>query len=69
MIINSKNEKIVKAGMVFNVILSLRDLKAKNGRQFAIMLSDTVRVLNQGAEVLTNDIKKTLGEISYGIEV
>jgi len=54
--------------MVFNVIISLRDLRTKGGKNYAIMISDTVKVTSQGAEVLTNEIAKKLQDITYNIE-
>ena len=66
--INGKSDRVVKAGMVFNVIISLRDMRTSGGRDYAIMLSDTVKVGTQGPELLTNDISKKLEDVSYGIE-
>lgn len=68
LIINSKADRVVKAGMVFNVIISLRDLRTKSGKNYAIMISDTVKIGPQGPEVLTAEIPKKLDEISYNIE-
>lgn len=54
--------------MVFNVIVSLRDLRTKSGKNYAIMISDTVKIGPQGPEILTAEIPKKLDEISYNIE-
>ena len=68
LVINSKAERKVEANMVFNIILSLRDLRTKGGRNYAIMLSDTVKVTPQGPEILTSEVPKKLEYISYCTE-
>lgn len=68
MIINAKSDKLVKPGMVFNVIVSLRDMRTRGGKNYAIMISDTVKIGTHGAELLTGDIPKRLEDVSYNIE-
>jgi len=66
--INVKNEKLIEAGMVFNITISFNGLKAKNGKDYAIMLADTVIVKPTGPEVLTAKIPRKYEEISYALE-
>jgi len=63
-----KNEKLIEAGMVFNITISFNGLKAKNGKDYAIMLADTVIVKPTGPEVLTTKIPRKYEEISYALE-
>ena len=51
--------------MVFNVTISLSGLKAKNGKDYAIMIADTAIVRPTGPEVLTARIAREYKEISY----
>jgi len=55
--------------MVFNVTISLGDLKAKNGKNYAILLADTVIVrTNTPPENLTAKIPRKYEEISYALQ-
>lgn len=68
LVIGPKSDKVVRAGMVFNVAVSLNNMETKKAnRRFAIMLSDTVRVGPNGPEELTKQIEKRLSEIDYQI--
>ncbi len=67
--IKSDNTKEVKAGMCFNVRVSLTGfnadgIMAKN----CLLISDTLLVLAEGAEVLTRGITRAYGDISYFLE-
>ncbi len=67
--LKSENTKEVKAGMCFNVRVSLTgfngdNIMAKN----CLLISDTLLVLAEGAEVLTRGITRAYGDISYFLE-
>lgn len=54
--------------MVFNVTVTFSGLKAKNGKDYAIMIADTVIVRPNGPEVLTVKIPRKYEEISYSLQ-
>ena len=54
--------------MVFNITISFNGLKSKKGKDYAIMLADTVIVKPTGPEVLTAKIPRKYEEISYALE-
>jgi len=54
--------------MVFNVTISLADMKAKNGKNYCILLADTVIVRTNAPEVLTGRIPRKYEEISYALQ-
>lgn len=54
--------------MVFNVTVSFSGLKAKNGKEYAIMIADTVIVRPNGPEALTIKIPRKYEEISYSLQ-
>ncbi|CAL1394106.1 unnamed protein product [Linum trigynum] len=59
------NDRMVKAGMAFNVSLALRDLKGADNSSFSLLLADTVVVCAEGAEVLTQPSPKAVGYVTY----
>lgn len=67
--INAKNEKAVEPGMVFNVVVSLQGLKTLKGKEYCIMIADTVAVKQTGNEVLTAKIARKYEDISYALDV
>ncbi|KAI9251558.1 FACT complex subunit-domain-containing protein [Sporodiniella umbellata] len=69
-VLNSKNMRELKSGMILNVQVGFSELentKAKDprGRIYALMVVDTVRVTNDVPIVLTADCSKKLNKISY----
>ncbi|KAL5580412.1 hypothetical protein UlMin_012854 [Ulmus minor] len=67
--LNAKNDRVVKAGMVFNVSLGLQNLKnqtnnSKN-QNFSMLLADTVIVDNDKAEVVTSKSSKAVKDVAY----
>ena len=68
LLINPKNERTVKANMVFNVQVSCKDMTAPNGKRYAVKLVDTVLVKPDGCDVLTGDIDKAYNGIGYNID-
>ena len=69
LIINAKNEKRVKENMVFNAVVSLKNLKTRKGREFAVKLADTVLVGKDGIQVLTSGVAKKFDDIGYTLDV
>ncbi|XP_027159738.1 FACT complex subunit SPT16-like [Coffea eugenioides] len=67
--LNGKNEKILKAGMVFNVSLGFQNLQTetKNPKtqKFSLLLSDTVIVSQNAPEVLTSLSSKAVNDVAY----
>jgi len=53
--------------MVFNVAIAFSGLKTKKGKEYAIMLADTVIARPDSAEVLTGKIPRKYEEISYAL--
>ena len=67
--ISEDNNKVVENGMVLNVILSFADLVSEKGKKYSLQLSDTIHIKNQNyKENFTNEVQKTLTEISYNME-
>jgi nucleosome binding factor SPN SPT16 subunit len=69
-VLNPKNPKELKNGMILNVQVGFSDLensKASDprGQTYALMLVDTIRVTNDAPLVLTADCSKKLNKISY----
>ena len=54
--------------MVFNIAISANGLKSSKGKDYAIMLADSVLVRSNGPEVLTGKIPKKYEDISYALE-
>ncbi|XWS58057.1 hypothetical protein CRYUN_Cryun08bG0002500 [Craigia yunnanensis] len=67
--LNSKNERVVKAGMVFNVSLGFQNLQCESNnpknRNFSLLLADTVIVGEQNTEVVTGKSSKALKDVAY----
>lgn len=67
--INSRNDRIVKIGMVFNVTLGFQNLMAetKNPKtqKFSLLLSDTVIITAEKTEVLTLKCSKSVADVAY----
>lgn len=68
LLINPKNERTVKPNMVFNALVSLKDLKTSTGKKYAIKIVDTVLVKQNENVVLTDKIDKNYSDVGYNIE-
>ncbi|KAL3643030.1 FACT complex subunit spt16 [Castilleja foliolosa] len=69
LILNAKNEKVLKAGMVFNVSLGFQNLQAKTSnsksQNFSLLLADTVVVTDEGRDVATSASSKLVKDVAY----
>ncbi|KAJ4832785.1 FACT complex subunit spt16 [Turnera subulata] len=69
LILNAKNDRVIKARMVFNVALGFQNLQneADNPkiRNFSLLLADTVIVGDQQPEVLTSKCSKAIKDVAY----
>ncbi|KAM0945399.1 putative peptidase M24, PH-like domain superfamily, FACT complex subunit Spt16 [Dioscorea sansibarensis] len=67
--LNSKNDRLLKARMIFNVSLGFQNLhvKTKNPKteKFSLLLADTVVVSDKSPEVLTQSCSKALKDVAY----
>ncbi|XP_073149297.1 FACT complex subunit SPT16 [Henckelia pumila] len=67
--LNSKNDRILKTGMVFNVSLGFQNLqmvgKNRKTQRFAILLADTVIVGDRVPEVVTSTCSKAVKDVAY----
>ncbi|CAK9185979.1 unnamed protein product [Ilex paraguariensis] len=67
--LNGKNDRSLKAGMVFNVSLGFQNLQTetKNTKtqKFSILLADTVIVAENAPEVVTSMSSKALKDVAY----
>lgn len=68
--LNSKNERVVRAGMVFNVSLGFHNLQTGTDNpkteKFSLLLADTVLVVNEKPpEILTSACSKTVKDVFY----
>jgi len=74
LMINAKNEAVVKPGMAFNLSLSLSNLKLTTPSDdpkkdvYSILLSDTVIITDTGNEVLTDKCPKKYSDVAYFIK-
>jgi nucleosome binding factor SPN SPT16 subunit len=71
--LNGKNDKVIKAGMVFNVSLGFHNLttdsKNPKSKTFSLLLADTAFVTERGApEVPTLRCSKTYTDIAYSFK-
>ncbi|XP_060167395.1 FACT complex subunit SPT16-like [Lycium barbarum] len=69
LILNAKNDKLLKPGMVFNVSLGFHNLQnetnKEKSRNFSLLLADTVIVTNDGRDVVTHLSSKALKDVAY----
>uniref|UniRef100_A0A803KN45 FACT complex subunit n=2 Tax=Chenopodium quinoa TaxID=63459 RepID=A0A803KN45_CHEQI len=67
--LNAKNEKELKPGMVFNVVLGFQNMKTQatnpKSQNFALLLADTVIVGEKSPEVTTSLSSKALKDVAY----
>ncbi|THU73750.1 hypothetical protein C4D60_Mb04t26150 [Musa balbisiana] len=67
--LNSKNDRLLKVGMVFNVSLGFQNLQAQTNNpkteKFSLLLADTVIVSEKPAEVLTAGCSKAVKDVAY----
>lgn len=74
-VLNNKNDRKVRAGMVFNVSLGVQKLtnpeaKDSKSREYALQIADTVLVKSNGVapEVLTSQCPKDWDKVSYTLK-
>ncbi|KAJ6359583.1 hypothetical protein OIU77_003731 [Salix suchowensis] len=67
--LNAKNDRVVKAKMVFNVSLGFQNLQNQNDnpktQNFSMLLADTVIVGDQNPDVVTSKSSKAVKDVSY----
>ncbi|KAL3843575.1 hypothetical protein ACJIZ3_000978 [Penstemon smallii] len=67
--LNAKNDRVLKAGMVFNISLGFQNLHAKTSnpksQNFSLLLADTVIVTNDGRNVATSVSTKSFKDVAY----
>ncbi|XP_059648386.1 FACT complex subunit SPT16-like [Cornus florida] len=67
--LNIKNERVLKAGMVFNVTLGFQNLqtqiKKPKSQNFSLLLADTVIVTDKGHDVVTSVSSKAVKDVAY----
>ncbi|KAF5174981.1 Fact complex subunit spt16 [Thalictrum thalictroides] len=67
--LNSKNDRLLKVGMIFNVSLGFQNLQTQTNNpkteQFSLMLADTVIVNQKHPEVLTSFSSKAVKDVAY----
>ncbi|XVF05897.1 hypothetical protein REPUB_Repub06bG0001500 [Reevesia pubescens] len=67
--LNAKNDRVVKAGMVFNVSLGFQNLQCESNnpknKNFSLLLADTVIVGEQNMEVATGKSSKSVKDVAY----
>ncbi|EGR30454.1 metallopeptidase family m24, putative [Ichthyophthirius multifiliis] len=68
--INSKNEKKIEEGMVFNVTVGFDNLENEKSKKYAIQLSDTVAIRNAQMRnaVMTYKVSRKYEDVSYSIQ-
>ncbi|KAM0043632.1 putative peptidase M24, FACT complex subunit Spt16 domain, FACT complex subunit Spt16 lobe [Helianthus debilis subsp. tardiflorus] len=67
--LNEKNERVLKAGMVFNVSLGFQNMQTKSSKaksqNYALLIADTVVVTATGHEVVTLLSSKAFKDVAY----
>uniref|UniRef100_A0A2N9E7B5 FACT complex subunit n=1 Tax=Fagus sylvatica TaxID=28930 RepID=A0A2N9E7B5_FAGSY len=67
--LNAKNDRVVKAGMVFNVSLGFQNLQTQTknpkNQNFSLLLADTVVVTDEKTEVVTLASSKAVKDVAY----
>jgi nucleosome binding factor SPN SPT16 subunit len=69
LIINRSNDRKLSAGMSFNIIMSLIDLRTEKGFRYCLQIADTLAYRpNNVKNIFTNDVSKLLSDIYYNME-
>ncbi|XP_052192943.1 FACT complex subunit SPT16-like [Diospyros lotus] len=67
--LNSKNDKVLKPGMVFNVSLGFQNLQTEDknpkSQNFSLLLADTVIITEKGHDVATMLSSKAVKDVAY----
>lgn len=67
--LNAKNDRVVKAGMIFNVSLGFQSLQNQTNnpkkQNFSLLLADTVIIDNDRTEVATSKSSKAVKDVAY----
>lgn len=67
--LNARNDKVLRAGMVFNVALGLQNLQLQTGnsktRNYSLSIADTVVVKDKGPEIATAASSKVYTDVAY----
>ncbi|KAA8536705.1 hypothetical protein F0562_029183 [Nyssa sinensis] len=67
--LNAKNDRLLKAGMVFNVTLGFQNLQTQTSntksRNFSVLIADTVVVTDSGRDVVTSLSSKAVKDVAY----
>ncbi|KAK2982171.1 hypothetical protein RJ640_008809 [Escallonia rubra] len=67
--LNPRNDRVLKAGMVFNVTLGFQNLqtqiKGSKTQKFSLLLADTVIITDGGNEVATALSSKAVKDVAY----
>ncbi|KAK3016998.1 hypothetical protein RJ639_006564 [Escallonia herrerae] len=67
--LNGKNDRVLKAGMVFNVSLGFQNLQTETNnpktQKFSILLADTVIVSDNTPDVVTSTSSKAVKDVAY----
>lgn len=71
-VINAKNNRELRQGMIFNLAIGLQELDnpeatSSKGKIYALLIADTVEIGENGANCLTSELK-SLNQISYSIK-
>ena len=71
-VINAKNTRELKQGMVFNLAVGLQEVDnpeatSSKGKIYALLIADTVEITEEGGKLLTSELK-SLSQISYSIK-
>ncbi|PIA37977.1 hypothetical protein AQUCO_02900079v1 [Aquilegia coerulea] len=68
--LNTKNDSVLKSGMVFNVSLGFQNLQIQTNNpkteKFSLLLADTV-IVNEKPDVVTKISSKTFKDVAYSV--
>lgn len=67
--LNARNDRVLKQGMVFNVLLGFQNLQTETKnpktRKFSVLLADTVIVGEKAPDVITSKSSKAVKDVAY----
>ncbi|XP_044499487.1 FACT complex subunit SPT16-like isoform X1 [Mangifera indica] len=67
--LNARNDRVLKQGMVFNVLLGFQNLQTETKnpktRKFSVLLADTVIIGEKAPDVITSKSSKAVKDVAY----
>jgi len=70
LVLNAKNERVLRSGMVVNLVLGFQNLETKEtedlrNKTYALLVSDTVQITNGHPFIFTDDAPKDIASVFF----